>query len=639
MLIVGLVRADVEKATTADDVSKFLEANQNNVAALFFFDSSLNEGNEGGFWSGVVTSVSHIFSGEDNLVNGEHQASEIEQKISEEADLLQIDVSNEDLRELQDQYEVTTIPYVIIYDKGVLVLSEVLNPDTHDKVLDILQIKSNETNSQSEEALVVPEENTSEVSASEVNTSEEEPPLLIPEAVPATIEITDPAVVKPEVVAVSPQKVIITTPKVIPPRVTIQNPQKPKAVTLAPGETEKPTPQLPNQDPRVTLRIPRNYTEPKAKSEDSSFIKHKCHDITHPKQVPRGSPGYIAELEDYQIPEEWWEYGYSPITGSNAEEINYSRNVKFFEAENITFEPTQYKSPFMYNHYPYTAPEIVTPEPFTREEFLTPSRLTKDEEPAPYRVAREEFIRTPAGIIREEYELQDELLYYPEVIEAQRPSLIQARIAEANAEAQFEAGRPRRIFPQGNQRYAQFSNTTNAPAAQQQKPAVQQQKPVAQQQKPAAQQTQTKPAASKQETPKRIYPQGNQNYTSYQQKPAAVTATKPSRAPNSSSPAPRVTKTAPKATATAPRSKATPKTPSLPAQPRPAARSTPTKPAKPTPRSAPAPAPRGPAPAPRGPAPAPRGPSAAPRSQAQASAKVSAPLRPGIPLKPGSPSA
>lgn len=611
MLIVGLARADVEKATTAEDVSKFLEKNQNNVAALFFFDSSLNEGNEGGFWSGVVTSVSHIFSGEDNQVNGEHQASEIEQKISEEADLLQIDVSNEDLRELQDQYEVTTIPYVIIYDKGVLVLSEVLNPETHDKVLDILHIQSKEANSQTEEVPVVPEDNGSEESAPEVNTPEEEPPLLIPEAAPATIEVTQPAVVKPEV-NVNSQRVTITAPKVIPPRVTIQNPQKPKAVTLAPGETEKPAVQLPNQDPRVTLRIPRNYTEPKAASEDSSSIKHKCHDITHPKEIPRGSPGYIPELEDYEIPEEWWEYGYSPITGSNAEEINYRRDVRFFEAENITFEPTQYKSPFMYNHYPYTAPEIVAPEPFTREEFLTPSRLTKDEEPAPYRVAREEFVRTPAGIIRE-YELQGGPLYYPEVIEAQRPSLIQARIGQANAEAQIEAGRPRRIFPQGS------TKSINATAPQQQRP-------VAQQQKPVAQQTQAKPAAPKQETPKRIYPQGNQNYTAYPQKPAAPapakttqapTAAKATKAPTAPTPAPRATATTPKAPSPAPRSPTTaPKTPTSLAQPRPAARSTPTAPSRPAPR-----------------------PTAAPKSQVQASAQAPAPLRPGVPVRPGSPSA
>lgn len=350
LLFIGTSVAEVETATSAEDVSSFLDSNQDEIAALFFFDSSLNEGSEGGFWNGVVTSVSHIFNGEDTGVAPEHKVSELELRISEEADLLQIDVSNEDLRELQDQYEVTTIPYLIIYKKGIVVLSEVLNPETHDKVLQILNINP----------AAVHSEETSETTVVET-----------PESA-ANAEEAAPV------------------------------------VTLAPGEKHpRPVEQQTKPQRVVQQRIAGNKAT-HTSSAKSGPIQEKCHDVTDPSHAHHNSAGYIAELEDFEIPEEWWEYGYSPITGDNAEEIHYSRNVQFYEPQNITLEPTEIVAPLVYNG-PYFAPEIIVPEPVIREEFHAPHHYSG---PTPH--FRENVV-APVVV--------------PEIISAPRPSIIQNRIA------------------------------------------------------------------------------------------------------------------------------------------------------------------------------------------------------------------
>ena len=132
--------AEVEIAKTTDDVKRFLEENQDNTAALFFIDSSANDGSETGFWSGVVTSVTHIFSGEETVANTPQRVAEIEKEISTDAALMQVDISNEDFREIQESYDVTTVPFLILFKKGIAVLKEVPTHETHDKILQVLNV-------------------------------------------------------------------------------------------------------------------------------------------------------------------------------------------------------------------------------------------------------------------------------------------------------------------------------------------------------------------------------------------------------------------------------------------------------------------------------------------------------------------
>lgn len=43
--------------------------------------------------------------------------------------------------------------------------------------------------------------------------------------------------------------------------------------------------------------------------------------------VWRNTPNYIPELEDYEVPEDWWRNGYGPLDGSNTadEATKFSR--------------------------------------------------------------------------------------------------------------------------------------------------------------------------------------------------------------------------------------------------------------------------------------------------------------------------
>jgi hypothetical protein len=124
------VNADVIKAEDAETVRAAVDKNQDGTLALFFLDSSLAQGSESGFWNGIVTSVSHIFSGEDQGDAQQQQIDSIEQDISTDVSLVQVDVSNEALREIQESYDVTTVPFLIVFKRGIVVLKEVPTHET-----------------------------------------------------------------------------------------------------------------------------------------------------------------------------------------------------------------------------------------------------------------------------------------------------------------------------------------------------------------------------------------------------------------------------------------------------------------------------------------------------------------------------
>lgn len=284
----------------------------------------MNEGSEGGFWTGVVTSVSHIFSGEGEDVSSGKKVSEIEKKISDEGDLMQIDVSNEDLQAIQEQYDVTTVPFLIIFKRGVVVLKEVPTHETHDKVLQILDIN------------------------------------------PAAVHIEE----SKEEVATPAEATVTTAPA---PTVGASLPVRPasdsneKYVTLAPGERY-------NGPVEDTSRPPNTHN---TTNIDRLYIHQKCTDVTTPEEYRRGnwrkSPNYISNLEDFQLPEDWWRNGYIPITDNSTEEIHYSRDVLFTEQETIDIMPTQ---PVVVPRPPVRPPHVV-PAPMVRQPHLNPAHVVR----------------------------------------------------------------------------------------------------------------------------------------------------------------------------------------------------------------------------------------------------------------------
>jgi len=349
VLILLFVNADVELATSAEEVTNFLDANQNNIAALFFLDSSLNEGNEGGFWSGVVTSVSHIFSGEDEDIANGQKVSEIEQRISDEADLMQIDVSNEDLRLIQEQYDVTTVPFLIIFKKGVLVLKEVPTHETHDKVLQILDINPTAIHQEDDVVEIVEVEKetsvevVSMVDASETkeSTATEAPESIIPVKIAqypqernATVAQVDRS--RADLRQPIPQRLAPLRPAPLRPAHQRPSPQRPTH--------QRPTPQRPtSQRPAPVRPTPEEKQSLKNNTEiDREYIHNRCTDVTTAVEDRKENwrSSYIGNLEDYQIPEDWWRNGYTPISGNDTEANGYTRKVQFSEDEHIVFEPT-----------------------------------------------------------------------------------------------------------------------------------------------------------------------------------------------------------------------------------------------------------------------------------------------------------
>lgn len=223
LMLLSFVQCDVEVATDADSVRKFLEDNQDHTVALFFIDSSLNEGSEGGFWKGITTSISHIFSGEDEAAATNARVAEIEKDISTNAALIQIDVSNEKLRDIQESYDVTTVPFLIVFKRGIVVLKEVPTHETHDKILQVLNVNPAAVHAEDEATPVATEPEAAAAA-----------PEAAPEAAPA------------EVVETPAKEPATQPPKVAPVNLNRgAGDQTNRHITLAPGDRERnrPTPQ------------------------------------------------------------------------------------------------------------------------------------------------------------------------------------------------------------------------------------------------------------------------------------------------------------------------------------------------------------------------------------------------------------
>lgn len=410
MLLASVAWADVEVADSADDVKRFLEENQDNTVALFFIDSSLNEGSEGGFWKGIVTSVSHIFAGDQSEAGSQQRVAEIEKEISNEAALMQIDVSNEDLREIQESYDVSTVPFLIVFKRGIVVLKEVPTHETHDKILQVLNV--NPASVHNEETIEIPVETeqgtivveaipvSSEAPAPESKPVEESVAVDAPKPAEESVAAAAPAPAEEPVAAPAPEPIPVPTPtpvESVQPKPTASGkplePSKAFAVKDESNDEEEvpalATFQLGNttlvvEDKHITLapgekeaRKPQVQERPASTNVKREFIHHQCHDITTfddgEAKNWRNSPFYIAELEDYELPEDWWRNGYSALE-NNTE--SRSRTVAFSEAEVIVFEPSSPPRVVV-----PVAPVIIRPEPVHR--------------PAPVRIAEPVLVAEP----------------------------------------------------------------------------------------------------------------------------------------------------------------------------------------------------------------------------------------------------
>ena len=215
------MKADLEIAQSFDDVARFLEINnvyqsedgsstaanpdaddEDDTVGLLFIDSTLRDQPGGGFLSGVVSSITHIFSGSEDPNVSQQRVADIEKEISDETRLMQIDVSNENLKGIQESYDVTTIPYLIIFKRGIVVLKEVPNQETHDKILQVLNVNPAAVHQEENNDVVieenVPEETTPEpisVPVEESSPTETRPVTLAPEPEETNVEeVTEPAV-------------------------------------------------------------------------------------------------------------------------------------------------------------------------------------------------------------------------------------------------------------------------------------------------------------------------------------------------------------------------------------------------------------------------------------------------------------
>ncbi|CAI2370374.1 unnamed protein product [Moneuplotes crassus] len=137
-----LVKSEIEVAQSFEDVNRFLQLNQDVTVALLFIDSSAADQAGSGFLSGVVSSVTHIFSGAEEPSASHQRVAEIEKEISDDAALIQVDISNENLRGVQESYGVTTVPFLVVTKRGIVVLKEAPTRSTHEKILQVLNVSS-----------------------------------------------------------------------------------------------------------------------------------------------------------------------------------------------------------------------------------------------------------------------------------------------------------------------------------------------------------------------------------------------------------------------------------------------------------------------------------------------------------------
>lgn len=114
--------ANVLSATDAKSVAQFREANSKGVASLLFHDKKN---------TGLFT----LFG----LFAAEPTDSAFEARMSEHTHMLKVDVSNPELKEVKDYYEVETVPWIVVLNHGQVAISESPGPETEDKIIELVK--------------------------------------------------------------------------------------------------------------------------------------------------------------------------------------------------------------------------------------------------------------------------------------------------------------------------------------------------------------------------------------------------------------------------------------------------------------------------------------------------------------------
>ena len=128
-MLLGLAAAGtLQKAANQQEVAQFLSSHDEGLGQLYFYDASKDD--EGG----VLNAVGNLLA---ETVGASDSASETVQQmadLSNEIDTLAVDVSNPDFQETANLYEISGVPYLIVYNEGVAAIKEEPNAQTLKKV-------------------------------------------------------------------------------------------------------------------------------------------------------------------------------------------------------------------------------------------------------------------------------------------------------------------------------------------------------------------------------------------------------------------------------------------------------------------------------------------------------------------------
>jgi len=310
MLLCLSVKADVETAQSFDDVTRFLELNQDDTVALLFTDSTLTNQSGTGFLSGVVSSVTHIFSGAEEADASNQRVAEIEKEISNETALLQIDVSNENLKEIQESYDVTTVPFLIVFKRGIVVLKEVPTHETHDKILQVLNVnpaavhEESATVEEKDTQESVPESSKVEVVKPAAEAKEEtivEPVSVVEENVVEETVVEPVSVVEETPTKVEKESEVIILDEEIPNEVVIEEPTKVKEKVDLSEPEKSYTKDIDNESavPRSFELGPRPIrAQPKIKPVVKPVVKPIVKPVVKPVTVKQQVTSAPGEEED-----------------------------------------------------------------------------------------------------------------------------------------------------------------------------------------------------------------------------------------------------------------------------------------------------------------------------------------------------
>ncbi len=127
---------NLQKAGSPDEVAAFLGSHDDGLASMFFYDAAKDD--EGGILNTVGSLIDSVTGGKEEKTGTLKQMMDT----SELIDTLAIDVSNPDFQETQGLYEVTKVPFVIVFNDGVAAIKDEPNETTLKKISALKRIQT-----------------------------------------------------------------------------------------------------------------------------------------------------------------------------------------------------------------------------------------------------------------------------------------------------------------------------------------------------------------------------------------------------------------------------------------------------------------------------------------------------------------